>query len=99
MDPGSEMETIRIRDLGWKKSDPGSGINIPDPQHWTGVYFFLRHLVELGIDFFLIPIIDNPIVGSLSPIIDSLIVFRRQCSDGLFDYNQIVSKTGGFANR
>jgi hypothetical protein len=35
---------IRIRDPGWrqfgsgirdgKKSDPGSGINIPDPQHW-----------------------------------------------------------------
>ena len=21
-------------DPGWKKSDPGSGINIPDPQHW-----------------------------------------------------------------
>jgi hypothetical protein len=36
-DPGSEMETIRIRD--GKKSDPGwkkvrNGINIPDPQHW-----------------------------------------------------------------
>jgi hypothetical protein len=26
------METIRIRDTGWKKV--GSGINIPDPQHW-----------------------------------------------------------------
>jgi hypothetical protein len=25
------METVRIRD--GKKSDPGSGINIPDPQH------------------------------------------------------------------
>jgi hypothetical protein len=35
---------MRIWDLGWrqfgsgirdgKKSDPGSGINIPDPQHW-----------------------------------------------------------------
>ncbi len=32
---------MRIRDPGWrqfgsdgKKSDPGSGINIPDPQHW-----------------------------------------------------------------
>jgi hypothetical protein len=23
---------IRIRDPGWKKSDPGSGINIPDTQ-------------------------------------------------------------------
>jgi hypothetical protein len=30
-DPGSGMETDRIRD--GKKSDPGSGINIPDPQH------------------------------------------------------------------
>jgi hypothetical protein len=29
---GSGMETIRIRDPGWKKV--GSGINIPDPQHW-----------------------------------------------------------------
>jgi hypothetical protein len=28
-DPGSGMETVRIRD--GKKSDPGSGINIPDP--------------------------------------------------------------------
>jgi hypothetical protein len=52
-DPGSGMETVRIRDPGWrqfgsgirdgdssdpgsgngKKSDPESGINIPDPQH------------------------------------------------------------------
>jgi hypothetical protein len=42
-DPGSGMEKVRIRDPGWrkfgsgirdgKKSDPGSGINIPDPQH------------------------------------------------------------------
>ncbi len=30
-DPGSGIETIRIRDPGWKKV--GSGINIPDPQH------------------------------------------------------------------
>jgi hypothetical protein len=29
---GSGMEKSRIRD--GKKSDPGSGINIPDPQHW-----------------------------------------------------------------
>ncbi len=33
-DPGSGMETARIRDPGWKKSDPGSGIIIPDPPHW-----------------------------------------------------------------
>ncbi len=31
-DPGSEMGKSRIRD--GKKSFPGSGINIPDPQHW-----------------------------------------------------------------
>ncbi len=30
-DPGSGMETVRIRD--GKKSDPGPGINIPDPPH------------------------------------------------------------------
>jgi hypothetical protein len=30
-DPGSGMETVRIRDPGWKKV--GSGINIPDPPH------------------------------------------------------------------
>jgi hypothetical protein len=30
-DPGSGMETVRIRDPGWKKV--GSVINIPDPQH------------------------------------------------------------------
>jgi hypothetical protein len=35
-DPGSGMETVRIRDPGWKKV--GSGINIPDPQHWK--YYF-----------------------------------------------------------
>jgi hypothetical protein len=33
--PGSGMEKNRIRDSGWKKSDPASGINIPDPQHWA----------------------------------------------------------------
>ncbi len=27
------METVQIRDPGWKKV--GSGINIPDPQHWN----------------------------------------------------------------
>ncbi len=31
VDPGFGMETVRIRD--GKKSDPGFGINIPDPQH------------------------------------------------------------------
>jgi hypothetical protein len=30
-DPGSGMETVRIRDPEWEKV--GSGINIPDPQH------------------------------------------------------------------
>jgi hypothetical protein len=39
-DPGSGMETVRIRDPGsairdGKNSDPGSGINIPDPPHWV----------------------------------------------------------------
>jgi hypothetical protein len=29
--PGFGMETVRIRDSGWKKV--GSGINILDPQH------------------------------------------------------------------
>jgi hypothetical protein len=29
LDPGTGMETVGIRD--GKKSDPGSGINIPDP--------------------------------------------------------------------
>jgi hypothetical protein len=24
-----------IQDPGWKNSDPGSGLNIPDPQHWV----------------------------------------------------------------
>jgi hypothetical protein len=30
------METVRIRDPRWKKV--GSGINIPDPQHWSEVW-------------------------------------------------------------
>ncbi len=41
-EPGSGMEKIRIRDAGRKKilirdagwNKLGSGINIPDPQHW-----------------------------------------------------------------
>jgi hypothetical protein len=41
-DPVTGIEKIRIRDLGWKNSDPGwkkvgsviRDINIPDPQHW-----------------------------------------------------------------
>jgi hypothetical protein len=36
-DPGSRMETVRIRD--GKKSEPGSGINIPDPPHGYGLEF------------------------------------------------------------
>jgi hypothetical protein len=32
-DPRSGLETVRIRD--GKKSDLGSGINIPDPPHWS----------------------------------------------------------------
>jgi hypothetical protein len=35
-DPGSGMEIVRIRD--GKKSDPGSGINIPDPPHCNVQY-------------------------------------------------------------
>jgi hypothetical protein len=31
-DPASGMENIVIRDQGGKNSDPGSGINTPDPQ-------------------------------------------------------------------
>jgi hypothetical protein len=37
--PGSGMETVRIRDPGWKKV--GSGINIPDPQHCGKLSEFL----------------------------------------------------------
>ncbi len=28
------MEKIGIRDQGWKKSNPGSRINITEPEHW-----------------------------------------------------------------
>ncbi len=31
LDPGSGI--FLTLDPGWKDSDPGSGINIPDPQH------------------------------------------------------------------
>ncbi len=34
-DPESGMEKMLIRYPGWKNSDPGSGVNIPDPQHCT----------------------------------------------------------------
>jgi hypothetical protein len=40
-DQGSGMETVRIRDPGWKKV--GSGINIPDPQHCK------KHVSELSV--------------------------------------------------
>jgi hypothetical protein len=43
-DPGSGMETVRSRDPGWKKSDAGSGFNIPDPQHWSEVQIRIRIL-------------------------------------------------------
>jgi hypothetical protein len=33
IDPGSGMEKILIRDLGWKKLGSGIPYNIPDPQH------------------------------------------------------------------
>ncbi len=55
MDPGSGMEKIRIRDPGWKKVgsgirdekmlDPGSGINIPDPQHWSPDSFLILRIL------------------------------------------------------
>ncbi len=54
---------MQIRDPGWKKfglgirdgkkSDPGSGINIPDPQYWSSLTFlvlwkFLGYLSYVG---------------------------------------------------
>jgi hypothetical protein len=39
-----------IRDPEWKKSDPGSGINIPDPQQCTTVqYMYYTSLVIFNI--------------------------------------------------
>ncbi len=38
------MEKIRIRD--GKKSDPGSGIYIPDPQHWLKDIVLLFRIVK-----------------------------------------------------
>ncbi len=54
---------MRIRDPGWrqfgsgirdgKKSDPGSGTNIPDPQHWAqyarGALFKGRNIQEFSV--------------------------------------------------
>ena len=40
---------MRIRDPGWRQSDPGSGINIPDPQHWIHpVPLMLANIGEIG---------------------------------------------------
>jgi hypothetical protein len=50
VDPGSGMEKIWIRD--GKKSDPGSGVNIPDPQHW-----------QWGHTFGLLPEALGPVTG------------------------------------
>ncbi len=38
------METVRIRD--GKKSDPGSGINIPDPPHCFKVFYFKNYFAS-----------------------------------------------------
>ncbi len=58
LDPGWKKVSIRIRDPGWrqfesgirdgKKSDPGSGINIPDPQHWLVLIFLFFSLLIKG---------------------------------------------------
>jgi hypothetical protein len=53
-DPGS-----RIRDPGsgmGKNQDPGSGINIPDPQHW----FLIKKKIHFGsaISFFVMKTLD-----------------------------------------
>jgi hypothetical protein len=42
-DPGSRIRDGDSSDPGWKKSDPGSGINIPDPQHCK------KHVSELSV--------------------------------------------------
>jgi hypothetical protein len=34
-DPGAGLDTVRIRDPKWKKSDLRFRINIPDPQHYN----------------------------------------------------------------
>jgi hypothetical protein len=43
-DPGWRQFGSRIQD--GKKSDPGSGINIPDPQHCIGIKVFLTILLD-----------------------------------------------------
>jgi hypothetical protein len=48
-DPGSRMETVQIRDPGWKKVR--SRINIPDLQHCTKVFFTSSRIQ----DFFAAP--------------------------------------------
>jgi hypothetical protein len=35
------METVRVRVRDGKKSNPGSGINIPDSQHWLELRILL----------------------------------------------------------
>jgi hypothetical protein len=55
-DPGSGMETIRIRDPGWKKV--GSGINIPDPPHCMFLY-----IVAVKNFFYKVAtLVDHPVV-------------------------------------
>jgi hypothetical protein len=41
-DPGGRQFGSGIRD--GKKSDPGSGINIPDPQHWLNLFVFSKYM-------------------------------------------------------
>jgi hypothetical protein len=39
-DPGSS--NLLALDPGWKKFDLGTGINIPNPQHWAKIFIFLN---------------------------------------------------------
>ncbi len=66
------METVQIRDPGWKKI--GSGINIPDPQHW---FFWVAHCQTL--------IISCPhlILNLLLHLVDDLrLELGQQVQDG-----------------
>jgi hypothetical protein len=38
-DPNSGSGIFLTVDPGWKNSDPGSGKNILDPQHWSNVLY------------------------------------------------------------
>ncbi len=59
-DPGSGMETVRIRDPGWKKV--GSGIRDKHPGSATLIVQYSRNCTIKPVFYILLPLFDVPFI-------------------------------------